>query len=194
MNPKRPQPNRHTRRARALLLALALITAIIAPIGSAGPPPLPSSFYGYVTLDGSPAPEGMLVAAGHGGTIYVQTQVIALDGTEDTYYSLNVPGDESDTPGIEGGSPGEEISFWIGGELADQTGTWMSGSNVALDLTASGASPTFTPTPTATATTTATSTAEPTHTPTSGPTHTPTATPTVSPHSMRMNLPLILGN
>jgi len=59
-----------------------------------------------------------------------------------------VPGDDSDTPARDGGSHGEALKFTIGALTAEQTGTWQSGSNVALDLTASGAWPTVAPTPT----------------------------------------------
>ena len=69
---------------------------------------------------------------------YAQTTVSEYSG--DTVYSLNVPGDDASTPGIvEGGVPGDIIVFHVGDLVADQTGTWQSGANVSLNLTATSA-------------------------------------------------------
>ena len=73
---------------------------------------------------------------------------------------------------VEGGVQGDTIVFFIGTHQADQLGTWQTGTNVNLNLTASSSVvntpvPTFTPTVTPTPTITET----PSRTPT------PTATP-----------------
>ena len=54
----------------------------------------------------------------------------------DTVYSLDVPGDNPDSPGtIEGGVEGDTIVFYIGTTQATKTATWHSGTNVSLNLT-----------------------------------------------------------
>ena len=63
-------------------------------------------------------------------------------------YSLEVPGDDPDTPEREGGREGDTVQFELGSVLADQAGTWHSGTSVQLDLTllVSEVSPTMMPT------------------------------------------------
>ena len=116
---------------------LILLLSVVVQVAFALPP-LPSSFYGTVKVDGVNVPAGTLVAAWIGGMKYAETIVSTFSG--DTVYSLNVPGDDPATPGIiEGGNPGDTILFTIGSNPADQTGTWQSGANVQLNLSRAGA-------------------------------------------------------
>jgi hypothetical protein len=97
-------------------------------------PALPSSFYGTLKVNGENVPDGTLVQA------LINDQVVAQAYTQtyqaDSVYALDVPGDDTDTSVQDGGRENDTIKFEIGGALADQTGTWNSGTNVNLNLTA----------------------------------------------------------
>jgi len=97
-------------------------------------PPLPSSFYGTVKLDGGNLPEGSVVQALISGQVYASSEVSLYQG--DSVYSLVVPGDDTATTEVEGGKAGDTVQFKVSGVLANQTGIWQSGSNVNLELTA----------------------------------------------------------
>ena len=113
-----------------LAVALALLTASVPPVLAF--PPLPSSFYGTVKVDGTNVPLGTMVSAWINGVQYASASVSLYAG--DTVHSLIVPGDDPDVPGKDGGVPGETIVFYIGNQRADQTAIWQSGRNLRLDL------------------------------------------------------------
>jgi VCBS repeat-containing protein len=98
-------------------------------------PPLPSSFYGTVKVNGANAPVGVIISARINSVEYAHTTVMLY--LSETVYGLDVPGDDPATPGvIEGGQMGNTVVFYIDGMLASPTGTWNRGSNVSLNLTA----------------------------------------------------------
>jgi hypothetical protein len=106
-----------------------------------GPPALPSAFWGTVTVGGSSLPAGTLVTAWISGTQVAQTTTLVSNGA--SVYSLDIPGDDPDTPLREGGNEGEEVRFKIGPGWAKESGTWQSGSVLGRNLTSDGfASPT----------------------------------------------------
>jgi hypothetical protein len=122
-----------------LLLSLFLTAGIflfcVQPV-LAGPPPLPSGFYGKVKFNGSNVPAGTVVSARVNGVQYASTIVLTYLG--DTVYSLDVPGDDPETVGIiEGGVEGDTVVFFIGTTQTTQIGTWQSGTNVNLNLSGS---------------------------------------------------------
>lgn len=96
-------------------------------------PPPPHSFWGTVKKDGTNVPDGTTVSAWIGSTQYAQT-ITSIQGGHSTYI-LNVPGDDPDEPGKQGGVPGDIIAFRIGGDTALQTAPFSSGGGTALDLT-----------------------------------------------------------
>lgn len=113
----------------ALLAMLALVPG--APLLAA--PQLPSSFYGIVTVDGVNVAAGTVVTAWINGVQYAQVATFTAQGN--SVYTLDVRGDDPETPGIvEGGVAGNTIVFKVGGQVVAQTGTWQTGSNVALNL------------------------------------------------------------
>lgn len=69
------------------------------------------------------------------GQGYSEEQTQTYQG--DSVYAMDISGDNPDTVVIEGGQDGDTIMFTIGGIIADQTGTWRSGSNNNLNLSAS---------------------------------------------------------
>jgi hypothetical protein len=129
-------------------LLLAVLIGLLAVSPAHAVPPLPSSFYGWVKVDGQNVPDGTLVRALVGGKAYAEGRTQTYEG--DSVYSLNVLGDEAGSAEIEGGKEGETIQFEVGGVIAEQTGTWSSGTNVRLDLTVRGQEALATPGPTLT--------------------------------------------
>jgi cell division septation protein DedD len=167
-------------RSRRILVSLFIggAFALITIVPVLAIPPLPSSFYGRVQVDADNVPDGTLVRA------LIDGQVCAREHTQ-TYqghsvYSLDVPGDDPDTPTRDGGREGDVIQFEIGGVLADQTGVWHSGTNVERDLSAESAgslaTPQATPSPVSTQTPILPSKPSPTPTTIAQPSTTPSAT------------------
>jgi hypothetical protein len=132
-----------------------------------GPPPLPCSFQGKVLVNGTNVPTGTVITAGSAGVVYQSTTTTMSEGV--SAYSLIVPGDNPETEARDGGVEGETLEFIIGGLRAAETALWSSGAILALNLNASG------PTPTASATSNATPR------PSSTPSNTLVPTPTPSP-------------
>jgi hypothetical protein len=105
-----------------------------------------TTFHGAIRVNGENLPDGLLVVAWINGEAYASGYIWTDRGN--SVYSLEVPGDDPDTPEREGGREGDTVQFELGGVLADQAGTWHSRTSVQLDLTllASGVSPTMMPT------------------------------------------------
>jgi hypothetical protein len=106
-------------------------------------PPMPSSFYGTVKVNGENVADGTLIQALIGGQVFAEGYAQPYQG--DSVYALDVRGDDSATTTLDGGREGDEIRFKIGGVLADQTATWHSGTNVKLSLTSTSSKPVSTP-------------------------------------------------
>lgn len=129
-----------------LILALANLFAV-APAGALFPP-LPSSFYGFVSVNGGNVADGTTVRALINGQVYATAYTQTYEGR--SVYSIDVPGDDPSTPAVEGGLQNDAMAFLIGEAQANETGTWKSATNVNLDLTASASAPLNTPQPTPT--------------------------------------------
>jgi hypothetical protein len=102
-------------------------------------PPMPSSFYGTVKVDGVNVPDGTPIQALINGQIFATGQTQTYQG--DSVYSLDIPGDDTSTAVVDGGQDGDKIVFTINGGVADQTGTWNSATNINLNLSASRKAP-----------------------------------------------------
>ena len=99
-------------------------------------PPLPSSFYGTIQVNAANVSDGTVVSARINGVQYASTLTFTYLGN--SFYVLDIPGDDSTTPGtLEGGLEADTIIFSMGGVEADQTGSWKSGTNIKMDLTSS---------------------------------------------------------
>ena len=123
------------RRDRAILIAILVLTLLFSLVtGVEAVPPLPSSFYGTVKLDGANVPDGTVVSAWIRGVKYTETQTLTYLG--DSVYAVRVPGDDLETPEVEGGVEGDTIIFMVGETAAIEVGTWHSGTDVELNLTA----------------------------------------------------------
>ena len=126
-------------------LFLAILAGGLAITPALAFPPLPSSFYGQVKANGQNVPDGSLVRALVAGKAYAEARTQTYQGN--SVFSMNVPGDETDTAAIEGGKEGDPVQFEVGGVIAGQTGVWHSGTNVQLDLAVDSAGPLATPPP-----------------------------------------------
>jgi hypothetical protein len=125
---------------RVMAVSIAVLLGAADPTPALAMPPLPSSFYGTVTINGANAPLGAKVSAKIKGTQYAYTTVLLYQGQ--TVYSLDVPGDDPATPSvIEGGVPGDTVAIWVGETPANETAPWRSGTNVTLNLTAASSPP-----------------------------------------------------
>ena len=126
-------------KTRIVVIALTLIVlfAFVASVAAQpGPPPLPSSFWGTVRINGQNVPVGTEISAWINGTRYAWMASFTYPGWG-SVYALDVPGDQIGTPQIEGGKAGDMVRFKVGNYWADQTALWCSGTNTRLDLTAS---------------------------------------------------------
>lgn len=106
---------------KKLLVYLPLILIVV----SLAYADIPSSWYGYVTLDSATAADGVIVDAYISGSIAATTTVGAVQSSG--YYLMHVPG-----------NVGDSVSFKIYGNNVSQAAqTWVAGFNhPALNLTA----------------------------------------------------------
>ena len=128
-----------------MVIVILIIGALLVNVSTVSAvPPLPSSFYGTVKVNGANVPDGTLIKASINGQVYSDGQTQTYQG--DSVYALDVPGDDSSTTAIEGGNNGDTILFTIGGHIASQTGTWTGASNINLNLSITIPVSTVTPT------------------------------------------------
>lgn len=96
-------------------------------------PPLPSSFYGTVVINDENIPTGTTIQAVINGQVVATCQSQFYKGV--SVYTIDVPGDDRGTSKIEGGIPGDTISFYVKGLKANENAFWHSGTNVEHNLT-----------------------------------------------------------
>lgn len=143
----RNPPN--TRLPAALpVLVGALALAASAHASAQAPPHIPATFYGTLTVDGRPAPEGTIVRAFIDGKDCTQSDVRGsiVDGDAARYVVTVVH--ETHTEGC--GREGAEVMFTVAGLPAPQKGVWTAGP-VQVDLAVGplpGPSPGLSPSPT----------------------------------------------
>ncbi|MCL0064235.1 Ig-like domain-containing protein [Dehalococcoidia bacterium] len=120
------------KRLVCLLAGLFLLVSFLATPVVASVPPLPQAFWGYLTINGEPAPVGTTVEArvqgglvGIPGNPLITTQVGKYGGPGPFDPKLIVQGD------IE---PGAIIEFYVNGFKADQTYEFTPGGITRLDL------------------------------------------------------------
>jgi uncharacterized repeat protein (TIGR01451 family) len=104
-------------------------------------PALPSSFYGDVALDGADVAEDTVVSAWIDGVQVADSRTTTVGSILDTdsVYVLDVPGDDLETPALDGGYEGAVVVFKVDGHFAGQIAVWHPGTVKELDLDASTA-------------------------------------------------------
>jgi hypothetical protein len=162
------------------IMAFSVLFSPIAALAQGQPPGLPCHFHGTVLLDGMVVPDGTEVAALIGGNEVAVAVTKSVNGTSTYGLTISQP---------EGGSyrDGTKVTFNVSGYPAKQTGSWATGGNLILNLTASTPPP---PTPTPSPTPTLTLTPTPTPTLTATPTPSPAPTATVFPPTPTPKAPL----
>jgi len=115
-----------------LLVSVWLPASLAAAMSPLTPPPLIFKPYGIVVKGGIDAPPGIELSAWCGGVQYAVTTTESFNG--DTWYAVEVPGDNTSTPAKEGCAIGETVVFKAEGVETDQTAPW-SETNPRLDLT-----------------------------------------------------------
>ena len=123
-------------KRKTIFLALIIISLLIGTTTLVqAVPPLPSSFYGTVQINGENVEEGTVISAWIEGVQYASTTTIFHEGV--SVFAIDVPGDDPTTGGvIEGGTKDQTIVFKIGEIEADETALWRSGTYVNCDLSA----------------------------------------------------------
>jgi len=117
--------------ASGLLLALTLVVAFVAPVSAV--PQWPHQFWGTVSIDGVPAPEGTEVVARIANVTENFTTVVAANHTYGWSPPFYVLGDDPDTTEKEGGNDGDTIDFYVAGTWATNF-TFKSGAYNELNL------------------------------------------------------------
>ncbi len=114
------------------LLGLLIMLAPGEP-ALAEPPGLPHWLWGTVTLDGVLADDATPVQVLVQGVNVITTTVLTA-GSAAGLYSVGVPADDPDQPGIQGGFNGALIEFGVPGHEIGQTVTWTQGQVTRRDL------------------------------------------------------------
>jgi len=118
-------------KMKRLTLITIMMLAIIPVVAIGAVPQMPHQFYGDVTIDGIPAPNGIWVDAYIDGVLYEWTTTSG--GTYGWDPLFKVPADDPDVVGIDGGVNGDTIEFYIDGVLADSA-LFEIGGSTNLDL------------------------------------------------------------
>ena len=91
---------------------LAVLAGVLVITPALAVPPLPSSFYGIVKINGNSVHDGTLVRGFINGVPYAETHTQTY--LTSSVYSLDIPGDDPSTNGIiEGGRDGDIVHFEI---------------------------------------------------------------------------------
>jgi hypothetical protein len=128
------------------VLALAVGGASVPP--ALAQPQIPATFFGSASIDGRPVDDGTEVRGYIDGKDCTQPgpayQGTVTDGGVSAYSIVVMH--ESQEPGC--GSEGKTVTFTVGGQAAEQTSPWSTGSPIRLDLNAGAGQPIPLPTPT----------------------------------------------
>jgi len=118
--------------AFGLLLVVALIVGLVASVWAL--PGFPHRFLGQVTVNGEPAPEGLTVSAQINGITYETGATDSLGRYgRDNADLFQVPFDDPDVPGKEGGVNGEAVNFLVNGVPCGNA-VFQSGNITELNL------------------------------------------------------------
>ena len=141
--------SRITQSSRTLVLAVVAATLgaamMVSVAGAQSPPTPPSRFVGSVTVNGANAAAGTLIEARIGNTTC---------GTSTVFIASNQARYALDSPALEPaqnpqcGVEGSVVSFFVGGQKANETGSWANYqlNTVNLTVTPAAAPPAATPT------------------------------------------------
>lgn len=113
-------------------LGIVVLVFVLGAVSVAAIPPLPSSFWGVITVNGARVPLTAELTAYVDGVSCGRANIFLYMGT--TFYSISVKGDDPDTPAKEGGREDDPIEFRLNGVPLAVTARWHGGTNVRLDM------------------------------------------------------------
>jgi len=160
------------RKAAYIVAALLFFLSGIVPVNAQEIPDIPHAFYGSVTINGNPAPDGTEISArvSKGDIISTQNPVTTINGE---YGTGNSPYLLVQGYGIRGAT----ITFYVNGEEAEGTATFSSGAISPMNLSVDIEVPPTTTPPTTTP-------------PTTPPPPPPPPPTTVAPQGLTPSVPL----
>jgi len=125
-------------RAAGILLGLVLVLCLVIPATGQGlPPKPPESFWGTVTLNGSPAPAGTGISARVGGTEVAAT-IVDSQGRYGERLPLLGPWSTTGSLLVSADYDGQTVQFYVGGALPAGSATVAYGMFTELNLSATG--------------------------------------------------------
>lgn len=113
-------------------LGVAVLILALGVVSVAAVPPLPSSFWGMITFNGTRIPLSAELSAYVDGVKCGRAQPFLYMGT--TFYSVSVKGDDPDTPEKDGGWEDDLIEFRLNEMPLATAARWHGGTNVRLDI------------------------------------------------------------
>lgn len=141
------QRSLHPVRLLLMTAALGLSLLAVSAASAESPPNPPSRFVGNVTVNGAPATAGTTIEARIGSTTCGTTSVFIASG--EARYVVDSPAlDPGATPNC--GTDGAVVTFYVGGQKANETGSWKNYQLNTVNLTVTPA--TAVPSTTVTAT------------------------------------------
>jgi len=127
-----------TVRAAGILLGLVLVLCMVIPaIGQGLPPKPPESFWGTVTLNGSPAPAGTIISARVGG-MEVAATIVDSQGRYGERFPLLGPWSTTGSLLVSADYNGQTVQFYVGGALPAGSAIVEFGIFTELNLSATG--------------------------------------------------------
>jgi hypothetical protein len=123
----------------SLLISFALIFLLMDAVMAQSPPQPGCIFYGSVTVNGAPAPDGLTVTAVIGG-VSVNWTAVTSSGT----FQLGVPSDNADAPEKDGGLEGDMVEFYVNNINTGQTADFDTGGAIEVDLSIGTSQPMYT--------------------------------------------------
>jgi len=119
------------KRLSTIMLILLMLFSAVRAFAIPG---IPHQFYGYVTIDGVLASDGISVAAIIDGVVYVETTTVGGGYGWDPIDLFNVPADDPDTPEKDGGVSGDLVELYLDGTYAGSTAIFENGETTWLDI------------------------------------------------------------
>ena len=129
-------PGRRSVAVGTMAVVVAVALLFVGAVGAGtvaaqddGTPDLPAAYYGDVTVNGDPAPDGTVITA-------------EIDGEERGSIEVTTAGEyggpDAFDEKLEVEGPGGEVTFVVNGVEAEETVTWESGDVREVDLTFEG--------------------------------------------------------
>ena len=115
---------------------LIIVGGCMGIVSASVNPPVFCEFWGYITLDGEPAPLGTVITVSDPDGVLIG--LLTVDNIEGVYGYLRAVGDES-TPGDQGAEDGDVMTFYVNGYLAEVVSgdnTWTQWGQKQVDIRA----------------------------------------------------------